>query len=163
MNRRLLLQLAAALTLTLASILAIASAVRADQAGIEVSEAFARATIGRATSGVVYLSLFNHATLPDRLTAASTAVAARADLHMTERDGDIVKMRRVENVAIPAGEAVSFSPAAAHIMLSGLHAPLREGESFALTLEFETAGPVTVNVPVKSIAAGAGEAGHGVH
>ena len=169
MNRRLLLQLAAALSLTVASLLAIAAAARADERGIEVSEAFARATIGRATSGVVYLRLVNHATLPERLTAASTPVAARADLHMTERDGDVVRMRRMESVAIPAGEAVAFSPGASHIMLSGLKAPLREGDRVLLTLEFETAGAVTIEVPVRSITAGARSAGdadgeaHGAH
>ena len=167
MNRRLLLQLAAALGLTFASILAIAATVRADADGIEVRGAVSRATIGRATSGVVYLTLVNHASRPDRLLAASTPAAARADLHVTERDGDIVRMRRLETLAIPAGHAVAFEPGGAHIMLSGLRAPLREGDRFALTLEFETAGPVTVEVPVTSVAGGAGTLedaeGHGAH
>lgn len=156
MNRRLLLQLAAALSLTFASILAIAAAAaRARPAGIEVRHAFARASIGAATSGVVYLTLVNHAASPDRLLAASTPAAARTDLHMTEQDGDVVRMRRVETVAIPAGETVAFSPGSAHIMLSGLHGPLREGDSLALALQFETAGSLTIEVPVRSIAAGA--------
>lgn len=103
MNRRLLLQLAAALSLTVASILAIASAARAQDAGIEVREAFARATIGEATSGVVYLTIVNRASGPDRLVSASTRAAARTDLHMTVRDGDIVRMRRLETIA--AGSA----------------------------------------------------------
>jgi copper(I)-binding protein len=168
MNRRLMLQLAAALSLTFASILAIAAAARADAEGIEVSEAFSRASIGEATSGVVYLRLVNRATRPDRLLGASTPAAARADLHTTKRDGDVIKMRRLEALAIAAGETVAFAPGGAHIMLSGLKAPLREGDSFALTLRFEAAGPVTVEVPVKSIAAGAGAAaenadGHGAH
>jgi periplasmic copper chaperone A len=90
MNRRLLLQLAAALSLTFASILAIAVAGRADAGGIEVREAFARASIGQATAGAVYLRIVNHASSPDRLMAASTPVAARTDLHMTVRDGDVV-------------------------------------------------------------------------
>lgn len=167
MNRRLLLQLAAALSLTIASILAIATSLRADAGGIEVREPFSRASIGPATSGVVYLTIVNRASLPDRLVAASTPAAARTDLHVTRRDGDIVRMRRVEDVEIPAGEAVAFSPGGAHIMLTGLHEPLREGDRFELTLEFETAGPVTVDVPVMSITAGAetgedGE-GHGAH
>jgi copper(I)-binding protein len=155
MNRRLLLQLAAALSLTFASILAIAVAVRADAGGIEVREAFARATIGKATSGVVYVTLVNRASRPDRLLAASTPVAARTDLHMTVRDGDVVRMRRLETVEIPAGETVAFEPGGAHVMLSGLHAPLREGDRFDLTLEFEAAGTITVEVTVRSVAAGA--------
>lgn len=167
MNRRLLLQLAAALSLTLASILAIAAAARADTQGIEVREAFAHATIGAATAGVVYLTLYNHGPRPDRLIAASTPIAGRADLHLTKRDGDVARMRRLETVEIPAGVAVAFRPGEAHIMLSGLKAPLREGDRFALTLEFEAAGLITLDVPVKSIAAGAGTAedgeAHGAH
>ena len=161
MNRRLLLQLAAALSLTFASIFAIAAAARADSDAIEVREVYSRASIGQATAGVVYLTLVNRASRPDRLVAASTPAARRVDLHMTERVGDIVKMRRLETLAIPAGEDVVFGPGGAHIMLSGLEAPLREGGHFELTLQFETAGPVTVEVPVRSIAAGA--EGHGTH
>jgi copper(I)-binding protein len=153
MNRRLLLQLAAASSLTVASILAIASAGRAQGEGIEVRDAFARATIGSATSGVVYLTIVNRTSGPDRLMSASTPVAARADLHMTVRDGDVVRMRRLETIAIEAGGTVAFEPGGAHVMLSGLAAPLVEGESFELTLEFEAAGPMTFEVPVGSIAA----------
>ena len=166
MNRRLLLQLAAALSLTVASILAIATASRAQGEGIEVRQAFSRATIGQATSGVVYLTIVNHASGPDRLMSVSTPVAARTDLHMTERDGDVVRMRRLETLDIEAGGTLAFEPGGAHVMLSGLAAPLREGDSFELTLEFEAAGPMRLEVPVKSIAAGAdgGEgAGHGGH
>ena len=161
MNRRVLLQLAAALSLTVASILAIASAARAQDGGIEVREVFSRATIGQATSGVVYLTIVNHASAPDRLMSASTPVAARTDLHMTVRDGDIVRMRRLETIAVEAGGTVAFEPGGAHVMLSGLAAPLREGESFELTLEFEAAGPMTLEVPVGSIAAGSADEGDG--
>jgi periplasmic copper chaperone A len=165
MNHRLLLQLAAALSLTVASILAIATAGRAQGEGIEVREVFSRATIGQATSGAVYLTIVNHASSPDRLMSASTPVAARTDLHMTVRDGDVVRMRRLETIDIQAGGTVTFEPGGAHVMLTGLAAPLSEGESFELTLEFETAGPMTLEVPVKSIAAGADDEGdgHGGH
>ena len=163
MNGRLLLQLAAALGLTLASLLAIAVATRADAEGIEVVEPFARASIGQATSGVVYLRLVNHAAAPDRLTGATTAAAARADLHVTEEQGGVVRMRRLESLAIAAGGEFAFAPGGAHIMLTGLTAPLREGEHFMLTLQFDTADPVTIEVPVRSIAAGADGGGHDAH
>jgi periplasmic copper chaperone A len=166
MNRRLLLQLAAALSLTVASILAIAVATRADAGGVEVRQPFARASIGPSTSGAVYLMLVNRATEADRLIAASTPAAARTDLHMIEQDGDVTRMRRLEAVAIPAGETVAFEPGGAHIMLTGLVAPLREGDSLSLTLEFVTAGTMTFDVPVKSIAAATADddgEGHGGH
>lgn len=163
MNRRLLLQLAAAMGLTVASLLAIAAATRAVAEGIEVRQPFARASIGQATSGVVYLRLVNHASAPDRLTAATTAAAARADLHVTEEAGGVVKMRRLESLEIAAGSEFAFEPGGAHIMLTGLKAPLREGEVFGLTLQFEAGGPVTVEVPVRSVAANAEGEGHDAH
>lgn len=163
MNGRLLLQLAVALGLTLASLLAIAAAARAESDGIEVRQPFARASIGQATSGVVYLRLVNHAATPDRLTGATTAAAARADLHVTEEGGGVVKMRRLESLDIAAGGEFGFEPGGAHIMLTGLTAPLREGDNFALTLQFETGGPVTVEVPVRSVAAGDDSEEHDAH
>ena len=170
MNRRLLLQLAAALTLTVASILASAARAQGEggqDGGIEVRDVFSRATIGEATSGVVYLTIVNHASGPDRLMTASTRAAARTDLHMTVRDGDIVRMRRLETIEIEAGGTVAFKPGGAHVMLSGLAAPLREGDSFELTLEFEAAGQMRLEVPVRSIAAGSADEGdrdgHGGH
>jgi copper(I)-binding protein len=166
MNRRLLLQLATALSLTIASIIAIA-AVRAVAGEIEVREAFSRASIGQATAGVVYLQLVNHASQPDRLLTVSTPVAERTDLHVTERDGDIVRMRRLETLPIPPRETLAFSPGGAHIMLSGLKAPLREGDRIDLILQFERAGEVALEVPVRSVTAGADAAedgnGHATH
>jgi len=165
MNWRLVLQLAAALSLTFASIFVIATAARAEAGSIEASQAIARASIGQATSGVIYLRLLNRARAPDRLTGAATIAAARVDLHVTQEDGGVVRMRRVEGLEIAGGENFAFEPGGAHIMLSGLKAPLREGDAFALTLQFETAGPVTIEVAVGSVAAGAGGDGgeHGAH
>jgi periplasmic copper chaperone A len=163
MNLRLLLQLAAALILTFASILALTAAARPDAPGIEVGEPFSRPSIGQAAAGVVYLTLYNRGPLPDRLVAASTPVALRSDLHMHEHVGDVARMRRIDAVAIASGETVALAPGGLHIMLSGLKAPLREGDSFALTLQFEAAGAMTVKVPVKSSTAGAGPQDAGSH
>lgn len=151
MNRRLLLQIAAALGLTLASIVALATAVRA--ASIEVREPFARASIGQADTGVVYLIIHNRSDAADRLVAASSPAAERAELHTHRLDGTVMRMRQVEAVEIAAGETVSFEPGGLHIMLRGLTAPLREGDSFTLTLRFEASGATTVEVPVLSITA----------
>ncbi len=65
---------------------------------------------------------------------------------------------------IPPGETLAFGPGGAHLMLSGLKTPLREGDRFDLTLQFEAAGEVTIEVPVRSITAGAEESdGHAAH
>jgi copper(I)-binding protein len=164
MDRRLLLQIAAAVGLTLASILAIAVASRADAQKIEVRDAFARATIGASMNGVVYLTVENRAAVPDRLLGATTPAAERAELHEHRRDGNVLRMRRLDAVEVAPHAAVEFRPGGTHVMLLGLKTPLKEGESFPLSLEFETAGRITIEVPVKSIAAGAiGPAAHDAH
>ena len=94
-----------------------------------------------------------------RLAAAAGAVtlvavrggAARTiELHEHIHEGDVMRMRRVEGgVAIAAGETKAFTPGGHHIMLIGLTAPLKEGGRFPLTLEFEGADEVPVEVAVR--------------
>jgi hypothetical protein len=67
--------------------------------------------------------------------------------------GMVMKMRPISGVDIPAGQPVSLKPGGEHIMLMGLSQPLREGQSFPLTLDFEKAGPRTVTVTVEKVGA----------
>ena len=60
-----------------------------------------------------------------------------------------MRMRRVESVALPAGEPVVFKPHGLHLMLFGLEAGLADGEHYTLTLRFERAPPVTLEVPIR--------------
>ena len=116
-----------------------------------IDHPWARATIGRTPNGSAYLSIENQGTEADRLTGVATDVAERAELHRHIRDGDIMRMRPVEGgVSLAPGETVVFVPGAHHIMLFGLKAPLREGETFPLTLTFEKSGTARVIVNVES-------------
>ena len=71
---------------------------------------------------------------------------------MVAGDGKMT-MRPAGVLDVPAGERVVFEPGGLHLMLMGLAAPLREGETFPLTLRFEDGAPVTVTVPVLGIGA----------
>jgi copper(I)-binding protein len=118
---------------------------------IEIEQPWARATPGTAQIGAVYLTIRSPAA--DRLVSASSPVAARAEFHESAMSGMVMKMRRLAGVAIPAGQGVAFAPGGMHIMLVGLEAPLREGQSFPLTLTFARAGPQTVTVLVGKVGA----------
>jgi copper(I)-binding protein len=85
--------------------------------------------------------------------ARATPGAARAELHESAMAGMVMKMRPLSAVAIPAGQSVAFAPGGMHIMLLGLKAPLREGQSFPLTLTFAKAGTQTVTVAVGKVGA----------
>jgi len=65
----------------------------------------------------------------------------------------VMKMPRLDGLAIPAGQPVTLKPGGEHIMLMGLNGPLREGQSFPLTLTFEKAGAREVTVAVEKAGA----------
>ena len=131
--------------------LLLASAAAAQTGAVEVKNAWARATPGKAETGAAYLTV--ETTAPDRLTGASTPVAAKAELHEMTMQGGVMKMRELGAVDVPAGHAVVLKPGAAHIMLMGLKQPLRAGESFPLTLDFEKAGRREVTVTIEKAGA----------
>ncbi len=127
------------------------TAVSAQSKAIAVTEAWARATSGKAENGAAYLTL--EAAAADRLTDISTPAAKKAELHTMTMDGNVMKMRQVDGIELPAGQIVMLKPGATHIMLVGLNQPLQPGQSFLLTLHFEKAGTQQVNVTVEAAGA----------
>lgn len=130
-----------------AAMLALSGAASAQTGSVEVKGAWARATPGKAETGAAYLTIAS--ATADRLTGVSTAVAGKAELHEMTMQGDVMKMRSVAVIDLPAGQTIVLKPGALHIMLVGLRHPLQAGESFPLTLEFEKAGRREVTVVVE--------------
>jgi periplasmic copper chaperone A len=127
--------------------LVVASAAMAQTSQLEVTNAWARATPGKAENGAAYLTIQSPAA--DRLVSVSSPVAKKAELHTMSMEGMVMKMRPLAGLDIPAGQPVTLKPGGEHIMLEGLGAPLREGQSFPLTLTFEKAGTRTVTVTIE--------------
>jgi periplasmic copper chaperone A len=140
--------------LAFAGALAAGSAVLAQTNQIEVSNAWARATPAKAENGAAYVTIVSPT--PDRLLSVSSPVAKKTELHTMEMAGMVMKMRPIAGLDIPAGQPVALKPGGEHIMLMGLQQPLREGQSFALTLNFEKAGARTVSVTVEKAGAMSG-------
>ena len=124
---------------------------------ITVEAPWARASAGKAKAGVAFMTLNNAGATDDKLIKASADVSKKAELHTHIREGDIMRMRRVEAIDVPAGGVATLEPGGDHVMLMGLREPLKEGETFPLTLTFENAGEVTVEVMVMKV----GAMGHG--
>jgi len=131
-----------------------AGIVLAADDGVMVHEAWARASAGGATTGAAYVMLMG-GDKPDTLVSVSTPVAAMAQVHETTSDHGVMKMRPVADLPIPAGGMVTFAPGGYHVMLMGLKKPLVAGQTFPLTLTFAHAAPVTVDVKVRALGAGA--------
>jgi copper(I)-binding protein len=102
---------------------------------------------------VVYFTVTNHGSSPDRLLSASTAVAGQAELHQEIRKGLLITMAPSGPVGIPAHKSLVLSVGGTHLMLEGLLRPLNVGDHFAVTFHFQHAGDLTVSVPVVAASA----------
>ena len=153
MRLRTLIELLAALVLTFAALLAISQMAKAN--GIDILEPYARATIGSAKTGVVYLRLANRTAEADRLRAVSTDISDRAALHVHVMKNDVMSMEEIACLELAAGAEVELAPGGLHVMLIGLSRALRQGDRFPLRFTFDRAGEISVDVPVKSLAEGA--------
>ena len=131
--------------------LVIAGSALAQPVQLEVGNAWARATPGNAPNGAAYVTIQSSGA--DRLVSASTPVAKKAELHTMSMQGMVMKMRPLSGLDVPAAKPVTLKPGGDHIMLLGLEHPLREGQSFPLTLDFEKAGSRTVTVTVEKAGA----------
>lgn len=132
---------------------AAAECAAASVGGLTISESWSRATTGTQRPAVFYARIRNTGSLDDRLTGIETPIASMPMLHHTVvRDG-VASMSHADGIDIPAGQVVKLAPGGYHGMLAELAAPLSEGESFPVTLHFERAGAVPVEVSVLSIRA----------
>ena len=137
-----------------AALLMVSATAFADPNGIEVTQVWARATPGNVKTGAIYLTITNKGMTPDTLEGqASSPVAAQADVHDMKMVNTIMEMRPVPSLTIPPGKSVVFEPSGYHVMLTGLKAPLKEGQTIPLTLTFAHAGTLHVNAAVAKVGA----------
>lgn len=128
-------------------------------AGVVVQQPFASATMPGATVGAAYMQVTNTGRNQVVLVSASSPVAAKVEFHSMSMDGNIMRMREITGgIPIPPGGSANFVPGGTHIMLVGLRQRLAPGSSIPLTLTFNGAPQVTLQVPVQ-----AGGGGHHHH
>ena len=143
--------------LLIASLLLLASCGGGGTPDVQISDAWARETVAGQIGTAAYATIANRGSGDDRLLGVSAAPPITASLHETSTEGGVSSMRPLENgVAVPAGAAVVLKPGGAHVMISGLTAPLRDGDSLKLTLRFERSGDKVVDFKVASATGGMG-------
>lgn len=150
-------------TFILAGAIALAALPAAAMDGIVVKDAYARSSGAMAASGAAFMLIENHTGVDDRLIGATSDVAQRTELH-THREDDMGVMRMIhveEGFVLPAGGTIEMRRGGHHVMFLGLSDPFEQGAAVTLTLEFETAGDVTVEVPVDLERQPMHGAGHG--
>ncbi len=127
-------------------------ALRAEARGdVTVTRAWARATPQGANVGAAYLEIKAGGSAGDTLVSISSPVAARVELHSNVEENGIMKMRRLDALALGAGETRVLKPGGDHIMLLDLKGPLAAGDRLPLTLTFAKDGEVTVEATVEAI------------
>ena len=119
-------------------------------AEITINDAYARASGMSAKAGAAFMVITNTGDSEDRLIAATSEAAMRVELHTHKDMGDgVMKMIEVEEgFAIPAGGEHALARGGDHVMFMGLTAPFEDGKMLSVTLEFEKAGTMTVEIPV---------------
>jgi copper(I)-binding protein len=134
----------------LATLAAVSFALPAVAEGIMVQEAYARASSPKSTSGAAFMMIMNHSGIDDRLIDVKSDIAARVELHTHSADANgVMKMLHVkEGFAAPAGEMLALQRGGKHVMLMGIKQPLLQDDHFPVTLVFENAGEVEVDVVV---------------
>lgn len=147
------------LTLLLPALLA--QAHEYDVGQLHIDHPWSREMPPVAPTAAAYFVIHNKGAEADRLLGASTPVAGKAELHEHLHEGGVMKMQQVQDVVIPAGGEVKFEPMGYHVMLFELKQQAKDGERFPLTLTFEKAGKVEVQVAVQKEAPAGHEHGMG--
>jgi periplasmic copper chaperone A len=118
---------------------------------LAIDHPWTRSTPPTAKTAAGYMTLTNNDSVDDRLIAVRTPAAKTAELHRSEQKDGVMQMRRQENgIPIPAGSSVELAPGGYHIMMTDLSAPFVRGKDVPLTLVFEKAGEVAVELRVEA-------------
>lgn len=117
--------------------------------GVHVEGAYARFMPGGQT-GAAFMLIQNHATVDERLIGVSSDVAEKVELHSHKMnaDGTMQMLHLEEGIVIPAGQSHELARGGDHVMFMGLKREVKEGDTVTVTLTFEHAGEVKVDIPV---------------
>ena len=120
---------------------------------IEIMAPFGRATLDTASA---YFTVKNNGDTDDALVAASAPVAGMAGLHEVVTQGAETKMQPVDKIDIPAGGQTQLKPGGFHVMLENLTRDLKVGDTYTLTLEFQSGKTMDVEITVESYTSDSG-------
>ncbi len=117
---------------------------------LSLSAGFARATLPNAPVGAAYVTITNTGPEDDRLVSVSSPLAGKVQLHNMSVENGVMKMQEMEDgIPIPAGQTVILKPGGLHIMLMQLNQQLKEGGTVPVTLTFDKAGTVTLDIDIR--------------
>ena len=149
-----MLKIFASLIVALALLVSPAGAQSYKVGSIEIDQPWTRATPSTAKTGGGFLAITNKGTTPDRLIAARSTASDKVEIHEMKMDGSIMRMRELEKgLEIPPGATVVLKPGGYHIMFMELKAPLQKDAKVPVTLVFEKAGSIDLELKVEAMGA----------
>jgi len=125
-------------------------AIAQDKRAIEIEDPWSRATSPGATLAAGYMTVRNTSEERDRLMSASSPLARKVETHVTLKDGNIMRMREVPGYDLPGRGRVELKPGGAHLMFIDIKQPFKPGEKIPVSLRFEKAGEVRVELQVRA-------------
>ena len=137
----------------------IAQAQSAKVGSVQIENAYTRSTVPGQMAAGGFMKIENKGAV-DQLISASSPVAGEVQLHEMAMEGNVMKMRQVKEVVVPAGGAVELKPGGMHLMFINIKAPLTAGETVPVKLKFAKAGEVEVKMPVNAMGAQGGAMKH---
>ncbi len=127
-------------------------------AQVVVSEPWVRATVPQQTASGAFMIL--NSAQATRLVRVQTPVAGVVEIHTMKMENNVMHMRPISGLDLPAGKAVALEPGGYHVMLMNLKAPLKAGDKVPLTLVLESADgarqTIEVEAPVRPLTAARG-------
>ncbi len=130
-----------------ASLLFLATA--ASLAQVQVKDPWVRATVPQQTATGAFMQLSS--TADARLVSVSSPVAGLVELHEMRMENDVMKMRAVPGIDIPAGKGAELKPGGFHVMLMNLKSQMKEGDEVPITLVVEGRDKKRQTLEVKAL------------
>lgn len=119
---------------------------------LTITNVWARASIPSNPNSAAYLEITNNDSQREYIIlSASTLIANNVELHNSFVDEKgISRMTTIDRVVVPAGSTIEFKPGGMHVMLLDLKKPLRQGDTFDLTLNIEDGSPIKIECEVRN-------------
>lgn len=120
----------------------------AQNGSVAVRDPYARPAL-QGDNGAAFFVIDNASDAPATVVSASSDVAATVEVHLSSMDGGVMKMEKQDRVEIPANSQLEFKPGSYHVMFINLNRDLKAGDTFKLTLGFESGETLPLIVTVK--------------
>ena len=132
---------------TFAAAVALAATAHAQ---VTVDKPWVRTTVAQQTTTGAFMTITS--AQGGKLVSASSPIAASVEVHEMKMEGDVMKMRPVDALPLPAGKPVDLKSGSYHVMMMGLKAPVKAGDVVPIKLVVEDAKGKRETVDVKATA-----------